>query len=120
MNMNTFPWPSHKNWRARGKELRGGGVGWLKILECETASLGGPPDRILYLAKGRATRRAIIVKACDLLRRLIKVSATELAEESPCARMRIIPRREDWRPRALLKGSNGILRAPSASSYEQA
>lgn len=55
-----------------------------------------------------------------LVTTLIKVSATELAEESPCARMRFNPRREDWRPRALLKGSNGILRARSDSSYEQA
>ncbi len=58
--------------------------------------------------------------ACELFEALAKVSPTEFAEESPCARMRINPRREDWRPRALLVGSNGILRARSDSSYEQA
>jgi hypothetical protein len=56
---------------------------------------------------------------CELSQNLAKVMAG-LAEESPCARMRINPRREDWRPRALLVGSNGILRARCDSSYEQA
>ena len=59
--MNIFPpRPLKKSWRARGKDLRGGGAEWLKILECEAASLCGPPDRILYLAKGRVMRRATI------------------------------------------------------------
>ena len=119
--MNAFPLVLSKKLGGEGKRLAGvGGTGWLKVLEREVAPVSGPPVRIFYLAKGRATRRATIVKTCDLLRRLIKVSATELAEESPCARMRFDPRREDWRPRALLKGSNGILRARSDSSYEQA
>jgi hypothetical protein len=93
--MNTFPLALSKKLEGEGGKLSGGGEGgWLKILGCEAASLGGPPDRTLYLAKGRATWQATVVKACDLLRRPIKVSATELAEESPCARMRIIPRRK--------------------------
>ena len=108
--MNTFPLALSKKLEGEAGRF-GGRRSWdAKILEREAASLGDPRDRTLYLAKGRATRRATIVKPCDLLRRSIKVSATELAEESPCARMRINPRPEDWRPRALLLGSNGILR----------
>lgn len=46
------PSPSHKIWRARGKDWRGGGVEWLRILRREVESLRGSPDRILLPGPG--------------------------------------------------------------------
>ena len=50
--MNTFPLALSKKLEGEGKDSRGGGVGWLKILECEAASLSGPPDRTFLPGQG--------------------------------------------------------------------
>jgi hypothetical protein len=35
-----------------GEDWRGGGVEWLKILECEVVPLSGPPDMVLLPGLG--------------------------------------------------------------------
>jgi hypothetical protein len=123
--MSTLPLALSKKWRARGKDLGTGGAERLRILGCEVALLRGPPDRIPFPGPGprdATSHRCDSLRFVTMLDRLIKLSATELAEESPCARMRIIPRREDWRPRAMLRGSNGILRCqehPRMNKHER-
>ena len=119
--MNTFPlalsqnlegegerWAGRRSWVAKGFGIRSRvaqrPAGQVLLPGPRAARCGEPPLRF----------------ACESSEALAKVSPTELAEESPCARMRVNPRREDWRPRMLLVGSNGILRARSDSSYEQA
>jgi hypothetical protein len=50
--MNTFPLALSKKLEGEGKDSLGGGAEWLKILECEAASLSGPPDRIPLPGQG--------------------------------------------------------------------
>src|SRR5260370_107671 len=121
MNMNTFPLALSKKLEGGGKRW-GGRRSWVeKVLGMRGRVAQGPAGQNSFPGPGAARGGEPPLRfACELSEALAKVSPTEFAEESPCARMRINPRREDWRPRALLVGSNGILRARSDSSYEQA
>ena len=107
----------------RGGKIRGSGaVEWLRFWDAKSRCFAVRRTGLFSLAQGRATRRATIKNELFLFFALAKVLVTELAEESPCARMRINPRREDWRPRASLLGSNGILRAkaiPGMNKHER-
>jgi hypothetical protein len=63
--MNTFPFALSKTLEGEGERLGAGEeLSGKRFWNAKPASLGGPPDRILYLAKGRATRRATIVAIC--------------------------------------------------------
>jgi hypothetical protein len=50
--MNTFPLALSKKLEGEGERFAGVGGEWLKISECEGASLSGPPDRILFPGPG--------------------------------------------------------------------